>query len=68
MRIGSLVKLFGSPWLGMGIVLDYSQNSATVFFPNANVEHYPYDKTAEVFCTVKRQQWCNSHEMEVICE
>ena len=58
MRIGSLVKLFGSPWLGMGIVIDYSQNSATVHFPNASVEHYPYDETAEVW----------RERLEVLCE
>ena len=58
MRVGSLVKIFGSPWLGMGIVVDYSQNSATVFFPNASGEHYPYDKTAEVW----------RERLEVLCE
>ncbi|QDP62233.1 MAG: hypothetical protein GOVbin1807_232 [Prokaryotic dsDNA virus sp.] len=49
MQVGSLVKLLGSPWLGMGIVLDYSSNSATVFFPNASIDHYPYDKTVQIW-------------------
>ena len=41
MQVGDLVKLYGSPWLGVGIVTAlYSKDTATVFFPNAKA-NYP---------------------------
>mgnify|MGYP005687496883 CR=1 FL=1 len=59
MKVGSLVRLSGSPWFGTGLVVDLKEKSANVFFPNASIEHYPYDKTLVVH---------GVERLEVICE
>ena len=59
MKVGNLVKLYGSPWLGVGIITALqSPETATIFFPNANREQYPYGDNVELW----------RERLEVICE
>ena len=59
MQIGDLVKLYGSPWLGIGVVTAlYSKETASIIFPNANREVYPYGDNVELW----------RERLEVLCK
>ena len=59
MKVGDLVKLYGSPWLGIGVVTAlYSKETDSVIFPNANRGQYPYGDSVEIW----------RERLEVLCE
>lgn len=58
MQVGDLVKLHGSPWLGIGVVLDIQSwnNTALVQFPSADPR------------AMNNQVYLNRQRLEVINE
>ena len=57
MRVGSLVKGKHRRWIG--VVVEVNKRDLSFYRSHTYLVQ---------FCTVKRQQWCNHYEMEVICE
>ncbi len=48
MQVGDIVKLYGSPWLGLGIITAlHSKGTAFVCFPNAG-HHTLYSDGVEL--------------------
>ena len=57
MRVGSLVKGKHRRWIG--VVVEVNKRDLSFYKSHTYLVQ---------FCTVKRQQWCNSYEVEVLCE
>ena len=57
MQVGTLVKGKHRAWIGVIVKVN-----------ERDLSFYKSHTYLVQFCTVKRQQWCNSQEMEVICE
>ena len=43
MKVGDLVKLYGSTWLGVGVVTTLSPSTATVYFTSSESGIYVVD-------------------------
>ena len=57
MRVGNLVKGKNRRWIGVIVKVN-----------KRDLSFYKSHTYLVQFCTVKRQQWCNSYEVEVLCE
>ena len=57
MQIGTLVKGKHTGWIGVIVKVN-----------KRDLSFYKSHTYLVQFCHANRQQWCNSYEMEVICE